>query len=134
MKVFFYIPSCSNSLLSASCLASRVNKSTFNDWWRFACTPSEFRTSTIWDTTITKHSLCTYEDIFIKWVCCTLSRQSTLTMYFSIWDFNSEGSTSVFTIALKSSSIFLLNNGRHSLEVLIIISLMFSLIISVVWH
>ena len=42
--------------------------------------------------------------------------------------------TPIFTIALKNSSIFSFNNGRHSLEVLRIISLMFSPIICVVWR
>ena len=81
---YFCIPSCSNSFLSASYLASRIAKSTFNDWWRFVCTPLEFRVSTIWDTIIAKRSLCTSEDIFIEWVRHTASRWSTFSMYFSI--------------------------------------------------
>ena len=71
--------------------------------------------------------------VSIEWARRVISRQSTLAMYFSIWDFSGEGFTPIFIIALKNSFIFPFSNGRHSSEVLKIISLMHSPIILVVW-
>ena len=128
------IPSCSNSFFSVFCLASRVTKLLFNDWWCIASTLSKFKASTIWDAIVAKCLLYTSSDIFVDLTCRTTSRWSTPTMYFSIWDFSGEGSTPIFTIALRSSSIFPFSNGRHSLEVLRTISLILSPIIHVIWR